>query len=317
MGFRKFRKRRRGRPGRRRRGGKKKYKVSTAKLRDKKINTLFEIRAKQIAKAEVRKQHPSLVFRKYILGQYLQAHNEWDAGTRLDWAGVSYHPCQIPLTDAAAIVQSGVVVDPLFPMPLEDQANQFGRPFGINVVATQFSQDGFRLGYKIKISSITMQLRAHMDVITDIQQLFDDVYVKYSLVSFHDAATPLQAVKLAPEDGMSMKRWGYVSKIDTLEREKIGDTCHLRYWGSGGFNIRCKPLTCTQKFITKRWNLKGLNYEYASNDPSGPHAQSQYGQRVLGPKLFIILRCTTPVAANVQYKPKIHCCVKVNYTNET
>jgi len=270
----------------------------------------------QVAKKEVKKQHPSLVFRKYILGSYAQATNTWTGGQRLDWTGIAYHPCQIPLTDAAAIVQSGVVVDPLFP-PQEDQVNQFGRPFGVNVVATQFSQDGTRLGYKIKISSIEMKLRAQLGLITDALPLFDDIYVKYSLVSFHDAATPLQATKLAPEDGMSMKRWGYVSKIDVNEREQLGDTCHLRYWGSGGFNIRTKTLAMTQKFVTKRWNLKGLVYEYGSNDPLAGHTQSQYGQRVLGPKLFIILRCTTPDAVADMYKPLIHCCCKVNYTNVT
>lgn len=269
----------------------------------------------QVAKKEIKKEHPSLVFRKYIFGSYAQATNTFTGGIRLDWAGVSHHPCQIVLTDNASMVQAGVAVDPAFPLPQEDQANQFGRPAGVNFVASRYGLDGTRLGYRIRIRGISLQIRARLDQCQDLQPLFDKVFVKFALVSYHDAASPLPATQLVPEEGMSMKRWGYVAKIDQIEKAQTSSTCHLKHWGSGGFYLPVKTLDISEKFVSKFWKLN-MNYEYGSDDPLAGHVQSQYGQRVVGPKLFIILRATTPVAAPASYKPLIQCVYKVNYTNE-
>lgn len=307
------------------RRGKRKYRksrkskissVSKAKLMDSKINTIFERRALAITKKEIAKNHPTLVFRKYVWGEYSQALNFFNPGQRLDWDGLSHHPCQIPLTDNASLVQSGVIVDPDFVVAQENQATQFGRGAGVNFVASQYQLSGTRIGYKIKIKSIEMSLRARMDLCTDAQPVLDKVFIKYSLVSYYDAATPLQATQLDAEKGLSMRRWGYSSKIDGIEKNKTANTCHLRHHGSGGFYMDVSTTDVKLKQINKRWNLKNMTYEYTSNDPKmGNLVQSQYGQRVVGPKLFILFRSDVRALEANLYKPLVQVCYKVNYTN--
>lgn len=307
---------------RRQQGRKKKLRLSLRQAKSRKINNSSErilvALSKRVAKAEVAKQHPSLVFRKYIWGNYDQASNLFTGGELVDWDGLGpHHICQIPLTDMASLVNTGVIPDPAFVLPQENQATNFDRPAGVNFVAPRFQLDGTRVGYKIKLRSFELEIRAQLDqFVAATPMLIESTIVKWALVSVNNDATPLQAANVPVDRILSMKKMGYTSKIDIVEKEKTSKFRH-RTLAKGSFKMRISAHHPNLMFKKWRVNLKNRKYEYSSNDPlAGSRAQSQAGQRVISGKIFLVIRGTTPSGAAFDaYKPSLIGAYKVRYTN--
>lgn len=307
---------------RRQQGRKKKLRLSLRQAKSRKIDNSSErilvALSKRVAKAEVAKAHPSLVFRKYIWGNYDQNTNLFVGGVLVDWDGIApHHICQIPLTDMASLVNVPPIVDPAFVLPQENQATQFDRPAGVNFVAPRFQLDGTRLGYKIKLRSFELEIRAQVDqFVAATPMLIESTIVKWALVSVNNDATPLQASQINIERVLPMKKMGYTSKIDKVELEKTSKFRH-RTLAKGSFKMRISAHHPNLLFKKWRVNMKNRSYEYSSMDPlAGGRAQDQTGQRVIGGKIFLCIRCTTPTgAAFAPYQPSLIAAYKVRYTN--
>lgn len=315
---RKYRGRRKRRRFRRKKGKKKTLRLSLRQARSKKINNRSEKIITTVVARLIKEKHPPLIFRRYIFGLFNVNLNEWGPGTPLSWSGNSHHPFQICQTDMSSNVQKGVIVDPDFPLPQENQATQFGRPAGVNFVSPQFRLMGTRIGSKILLHNLRFSLRLVLAPIEEALE-FTTVFVKWAFVYFHDTASRLQATELIAEQGMVMPRWGYSAKVDLAEREKTSNTCHLRVIKTGGTVLKYSQDYRTEKFINVSINLKNKVYEYGALDPKvdqtgGPY-DSQYGQNVIGPKGFLIFRASCPDSCDAAYKPLMHCVYKVNYEN--
>lgn len=321
----KFRRaRRRYRKRRGQQGRKKKLSLSLRQARSRKIDNRSEriivAVSKRIAKAEVRKQHPSLIFRKYIWGNFDADQNLFTGGLAIDWTGDAHHVCQIPIIDMAS-VQVGapgpLVLDPDFVMPQENQTLQFNRPFGVNTVAPRFSLDGVRLGYKIKLRSFELEIRAKVERFTAGIMLRESSIVKWALVAVNNDASALQAATFPTDRLLRMRTMGYTGKIDKVSLEKTSKLRH-RTLGHGSFKMRVSTLHPNILFKKWRVNLKNRLYEYASDDPLGGRGMSQFGQKVINSKIYLVIRGSLPNdAAFNPYRPTCIAAYKVRYTNVT
>lgn len=305
----------------RRKAGKKKYSVSRRKLSDKRINTLFEKRAQEIAKQEIKKNEIRLILRRFWLfgGTYSTDTNLHIGGAKVSWTGLCLPVSKIAKTDVEFVsvvamvdVPESKVQENVHPGDYSDALAAVGSGFG----GTDADLMGHRSSNIIRVSGFSVDIRAFIDRLQEEDQPYLDVaVVKYRLVSIYgrhhsegqapDADWRPDIKKVFP-----WRSWGYSSKIDHVEAE-LTATCGYKYkvLARGSFKMKPSVNRSSQTnhkryFSLTKKSKNGLVITYDDADQSGAYANKQ---------LFLLLRSQVP-EAYVNECPEVQIVTKTFYT---
>lgn len=309
--FRRGRKRRRSR----RKGSKKKYRVSVRRLKSKKIDSLLERRIKQIAVKEDRKNELVLVKRLQIFGTYDILTNEFGPGVLLDWTGQIVDISSIPKSDINFLVNVPPLDDPLtvdgasavFDVDAGDE-NMDGDGAGQGMLSAKLQ--GKRSSEIIQTRSISIGLRARVRGIQvgGNAQNFDGSWVHYAVVAVKSRSLMVPGYTPHPEQVLPMKRFSMERALDT-EQAAISGNKDFTYKTviRGKMFLRQRRDRCDVKFAQKH-----AKYQHRITfDP-----EDQNGQNVIqGRKLYLVLRSDVPDSADDSYKPEILCYSKLRYVD--
>lgn len=294
----------RGRKGRGRGRGNRKNRKSNL-LADKKINTLVERRMQQIAKKEDLKQKQRLIYRQYLFGPYDRTTNVFQGGLTLDFLGIVCPLAQIQLQDNATMQAVVPAINPV-------QNPQTYVPPGANVIAPAVASDGFRRSTWISIHGISLEIRSVSRMLAAITGIprFENATVSYKIITTMYPDSDLTDARPDLEDvGNLSPLFGYTPKLDLIDWEETKDF-KVRTHFSGKFTHNFSTLKTDVKFRKHYINLskKPIKVEYV--------AAEQNGRRVTRWKPFLILQCDIPSGQPQDvYKPLIHACTKLYYTD--
>lgn len=313
----------------------KKYKVSVSKLRDKKINTLFEVRAKAIAKAEIAKSIVKLYDRRYHFGKVDPYANSVTGGIRLFYDGIVRRVAEIDKVDINQPLNNPDS-DPT-DAKMQEEVDADGAVQGM---PTEVSH-GKRLTELIKIDGFSVHIKAAMDRCPDefdhnavgpnavgnaawhawfirrpngelFYQLPETIIVKWSLVRVYDDQSQLAPIIQSIPSVESMlpyRRWGYNSALDLdLANETL--LLKKRVLCKGSFSFRAynnKEIT-----IKKYCHFKNpLTVKYLPED--------QNGQQTVSSRFFFVMRSNVPQQTLTQlldyspFAPRINLMVQTHY----
>lgn len=298
----------------RRRTTKKKYRVSTRKLADKRINTLVEKRMQAISKSETKKLiAPNIIFRRTIWGAYDRITNQFGAGTAVDMDGLIVHMCQLPLQDDA----TSVTVVPSSDNALIPAVPDYQK--GVNSVAPIFPADGmgYRTGAKVQIQNLGCSLRFYLPPAPDGAPARQPTQTcKYAIVAVSDVQAFTLQWKPQIDEVLPFKGLGFSSRIDNQITDASNDGQPRRVLARGSITLR--QATGEQGWYVEKFRklYKALNQSYEFQSQVGGTAADQNGQRVVSKwKLFLCLRNDIPAAAGEEYKMRVSGFMKCGFRN--
>lgn len=311
--------------GRRRRGSRKKRtrsrktaRVSRRRLADKKINSLFEKRAKEIAIAEDRKNETRLVLRKQWFGTYDMPTNTFGAGVLLDFTGLCTPLSDIIKSDIEFLQNVPAVDNPMSvagPSGLGDESGPIGQGVGRGML--NVTKHGTRSSEFIQFRSISLNVRARVRAVADGQTpgSFDGCWVHYAIVSVRDKRNiliqdpnnPPMPWAPEPQEVLPLKRFSYERALD---HDEAANTADLKYKTllRGKMFLRHRKDRCDVKFAERHIKYTGkIKYDEAL----------QNGESVVdGRKLFLVFRSDIPAAQGFdQWKPEIVASTRVRYVD--
>lgn len=195
--------------------------MSKAKLLDKKINTIFEARAQEIAKKEISKNQVHCCFRTFDHGTYVEATNAFTNLDQIGFNGSIHQVGQIP-KDSSGI-----------------DLNLFTHRFGNTV----------------KLDGISLTIRA---MVKESQQLpvIEDSVLSYAIVACYDnwaGGVALNSPTI-PEC-LPFRAFGYTSILD-LNPDPIDNTRKIRTFIKGKVTLRATDLTPKVKYAREYYKFK-------------------------------------------------------------
>lgn len=302
---RKFRKKRR----------KRTYKVSTSKLLDKKINTLYEKRAKAIAEKVVAANIVHLIDRSRFWGNVDLVTNEWQTTRPIYYDASSDDQvrqlCRIDKSDinfVTNVPDSNSGDDDNDPEMDQDGAQQgmltqtmHGRRNTDLILI-----DGITIAIKLFCRRGTPSVYPAMD--------FNDVRFKWAVVKVTDANALLNSTQqVTPEvdELLPYHSWGYSRTLDHEENQKdlfIKKKTLMK--GSVRFNL--SDIRYQEKTVTRFLRFKKpLKMTYAPADQNGIQTENF--------KVYFVARSNIPqtlVQGNhkyAEYAPRITVVSKIHY----
>lgn len=321
----------------RRKRSRKTYKVSVAKLADKRINTLFERRARDIAKAEIKKSLVKLYDRNYYFGTVNKEANSVTGGRRVFYDGFVQRICQIDKQDINQVLNA--------PDHEPDDAKMQEEVDGDGAVQGMLTQvsHGRRLTELIKIDGFTIGIKANMDRCpnefdhtlvgpnavgsTAWHQWFlrrpngefdrtlpETIIVRWSLVRVYDDQAPVgPLIQTIPsvDSMLPLRPWGYTSALDSAQ---LNETLLIkkRTLCKGSFSFTASD-TRNKDYTIKKWcGFKNpLTVKYLPAD--------QNGQQTVSSRFFFVMRSNVPQTTLTQlldyspFAPRINLMIRTHY----
>lgn len=179
---------------------------------------------------------------------------------------------------------------------------------GVNLIGAARALDGFRTGTNIRIHAVSLDLRAQLEMIAATSPTFGFVEVKWKMfATMYDGSDVTDAKPELENLGNLISRFGYSTKLDLLEFEYQKDF-KIKHLAHGSLRFRTSTTDTQTKFQSRYIKLKkSLRVEY--------EAAEQNGRRIMRWKPFIAIQSNIPIASAALYKPTLHACTKVYYTN--
>lgn len=209
------------------------------RLKDKKINTVVEVRMKEIAAKEAAKNVVKLIVRDYQFGAYAEATNKFTPGL-INHTGAR-HEC-------SRILKATTLVD--------------------------LNSNGYRLGNQCKILGFKLKLRASLEENNSLAYLEHSV-LSWRLIRImadwdQGAAAP------DVQECMPWFPFGYDSKIDTdIKPEQLDRKIRVLMKGSISFRSTETRASVTTKSYFKKLS-RPLIINYNSDDLDGQSAPIDY-----------------------------------------
>lgn len=288
---------------------KKKYSISTGKLKDKKINTLVEKRMKEIAIQEDNKRKEKLVYRQFLLGQYDRDTNIFGGGSNITWGGIIMPVAPIQKTDNSTAVTVAPAAN------AEQTPTTYVNP-GANVIAPVTGQNGFRIGDFVYIYgiSLTYVIEQPRFLDADITRVPDYSYADIHLAIVKCIYPGSEAVASEPDamEVLKVPIYGFDKKLDIeFAQDNLGLNIKKKtIWKvKHRMKIAINKTNIIERSVYIDLKDKPLQVSYDKLD--------QNGQEVIGFKPFFALRSTIPSHADyTAYRPKVRAVMKVYYNNE-
>ena len=290
----------------------KRVTVSKGKLMDKKINTLFEIRAQEIARHEAAKTRVVLVKRNTWFGEYKPLTNYFGRGVFLSFKGLVQELSRIRLVDIATMANVPVA-DNLQSTDFDEQKDQ--QADGTNVLAPQHDINGERTGQEVLITGCQIKVRAKYNeggAFLEQPERVEDIIIKYAIYRVKEdwGATPTPTPPTAHQL-MTWRPWNYCAAID--DDEQIA-------------TYRYKKYTCCEGELKMQARSAGQNVRFGSASVKFKkphklefHLANQDGSLPRHYKYFLVLRSsassenTGSVPEASVPKPEIMAFTRLNY----
>lgn len=288
------------------------YKVSTSKLLDKKINTIYERRAREIAQKEIARNIVHLIDRRFHFGNVNREFNQFANGTPVFYDGVVVPLANIDKTDVNFVVNAPDVNgmhDDLTNPEVDNDGAQQG-------IFTQ-SMHGRRSTETVLIDGLKCSLKIFLERSDSfVGQDLSTVILRWAVVARYTSnamADQGGTVVPEPEELLRMQTWGYSSKLDTQEQQEqtnlwIKDRTLLK--GRTSFqisDIRAQEKTSSRYVKFKR----PMKLTFMPEDQNGFQSKTC--------KLWFVCRTNVPHSGPGQpidytpFAPRIHLCSKVYY----
>lgn len=278
--------------------------LSAHQASTKKYDSRIEKVIARVARQEDQRNKQKLIYRQYLFGPYTMATNVFAGGKLIDYAGVVCPLAQIQLVD-------NKTTPTVIPTNNPNQNPQTWQNPGVNVIAAVQSYDGFRRGTWLNIHGINVEIRALIPALSGVgTPRYDSAQLRYKIILAQWSGSDLADARPDVEETKTMiKRFGFSAKLDLSEYEESKDF-KLRTLHQGLMMMRCNTLNSDVKFHSKYLDLsdKPVKVEYNEGDQSG--------RRVVRWKPFIVFQSDIPAGAGYDvYKPLVHCCTKLYYTD--
>lgn len=279
----------------------KKYTVSTRKLRDKSLNTLVEKRMAEIAKQQIAKNRVSRVKRNYCFGEYDAALNSFIDGTSQDFNGKVVYLSNIQLLDNVTAINIPPADDP------DTMENEALDNDGVNQIAPTQDPNGRRSNDTVLITGVNVDVRGKLERILDAGDIeYKNVRVWWAVVKVvENPYNSAPYVEPSADELLPFRGFGYTHKIDADEEaDKVSakKTTLLK----GSMSLRLNESETDVKFWNKYVRFKNpIKIKYALGD--------QTGANPINTRIYFVIRSTTPAGDHANYKPITHVCTKLYY----
>lgn len=304
------------------------------KLLDKKINTVFEKRAQQIAQDEIQKSETRLVSRKFWNSTYNPQTNLHGGAVPCDWNGVIFPLTVIPNSDIEYMIPADARLD-IPESKMEEDASVLGagqnipqggieNEVGSGLGAHDVPMHGYRRGDFIKVKGISINLRAWVDKLREnsINRQYDNCLLHYKVVHVKDHAQETTALWAPPvKSVLPIRSWGFCAKIDTGETTFPANT-KVRVLGKGTIALRASTDHCVQKNLKRYLDFKKkpvfICYQKTTWDQSQPpvptYRLDSTGQYNIKGAIYLVCRSNIPATLQGE-RPYLSAVTKVYYTD--
>jgi len=299
--------RRKSKAGRRR---KKRYSTSSRKLADKRINTLFEKRAEEIAKKEIAKDRINLVLRRRIHA-YDPATNYFtlpaDKLTFAGWGPLVLEE-NLRLRVSSTLPGGGQPIFANNPETIDDESiYPMVYPFdtALPVTPTQ----GTRATDEIMIDSIHVKVRVQQN--ESVQNAYcRGIVSEYALFRVTKDYLVSTALPTTPTlfAGGKFRPWDYNSKMADDALLNVQEPWKIRKLASVTVTTKPDDRFPDTKFVSFTWKPKNaVHHKFIQGRPNGDSLKHRY---------LLAARCTTPnvvLATIADCQPTFHMCAFINY----
>lgn len=312
----------------RRRRKKKKLSVSRRKLADKKINTLFEVRAKQIAAKEVRKALIPLVYRQFFAwgtgdenGPVSFDYSQ--KGTTIPLEGAKYEMQTIPLRTTSA----GGATAPTNGFRSTDIVKIYGVTVGIRCEFQNFEQSVNPGLEHNALHWAVVGCRTKLNAYLRASDIPSPVLQNEPVLPLNQKIIVLQDHRIRTQELLPLTPWGYSERIDNVVVPVGASATELAknpYSAMGHYSwkktfhrgvVRSRLIKEENTPNVKRFSKfirfkKPLTMHYVTGDGTG--------STLNGPmKLFLCMRSEIPLnpmsGIDNEYLPKVCGFYKLHY----
>jgi len=293
-----------------RRAGKKRYSASRRALADKRINTLFEKRAEEIAKKEIAKDRINLVLRRQI-NAYNPVTNLFTVpALKLTYDG--WGPLVIEnnlrMRVSESLAGGGAPVFANDPYTVDDEVI-YPMVYPFNTALPVMPINGTRATDEIKIDSIFVKIRAHIKESTAnaYTNKISATFALFRVTKDYTVSTTLPTVRELFAAGR-YRPWNYSSKIDTPTQELLGEPWKIRKLAEKTTFFVSDDRYPKTTFLSMAWKPKSsVSHKFIEGRSNGDSLQHRY---------LFAARCSTPNVVDavvVDCQPQFHACVFLNY----
>lgn len=310
---------------RRRKGGARRGK---SRLLDKKINTLFERRAQEIAQKEIAKNTLQLIHRKYWFPYHYPAGasfvfnrttNEFGPGLAIDFDGIIQEMSDIRMADSMSIFNQPVANNAL---TQEDEALRAAQD-GVNVVGRYLTPHGARATSNVVFTGVSLSVKVRLSKVnanvSDYTQdpMIDTTELRYAVISWRSDCEGSESITTgtlpAVENALPWRPWGYSKDLD-VEPERQLDHGHERIRTLLRGSVFLKPKVDRDEVKERSHYIKfkrPIELSYVDSPAN------QQGQNPLREKIAIVFRSNIPdpagLGAYTEYMPYVIACSKLYY----
>jgi len=287
------------------------YRVKKSKLLDRKINTLFEKRAQEIAEDVHKKGMITKILRKQWFSPYDILQNVFGAPgaqAAISWSGISTQLSDVHKTDQNFIANVAQNDNPLSVVGPSGSGNENNDGDGLGQGMTTVSDLTRRAKNMIQCTSISIGIRCAVDGVlpADATVRFDGCWLHYWIGTVKDDRfrTDPEFVP-QPEELLALSRFGYEAKLDS-QQSLLTNLVKKRTILKGKFYMRFRRDRCDVKFKEKHKKLK-FKLHYTPESQNGALMEDSK-------KIILVLRSDIPDTAEEIYKPKVWVYTKLRYT---
>lgn len=278
--------------------------MSQHQAKTKALDSQMERVIARVARQEDMKLKQRLIFRQYLFGSYSRVTNVFAPGRKIDFAGAVVPLAQIQMQDNATVPTQ-------IPVPNPNQHPSTWIHPGVNVISALRSYDGFRRGMWISIQGLSIEIRSKVAALAAVASpLFDTCSLKYRVILAMWEGSDITDARPDMDDlGSYIKRFGFSTKLNITAFEEIKDF-KVKTLFKGKLVMRCNTVNSDVKFRSHYvdFSKKPVKIQFYDGD--------QNGRRVTRWKPFIVFQSDIPAgSAYDDYKPEIHCCTKLYYTD--
>lgn len=292
---------------------KKKYTPKLHKIIDKKINTVYERRAQEIAKREIAKAHPSLISRNICFQRYDPETNRFgnlaDAALKwIGWAGRVVELSNVPQVDIEFNANNPQADDPNTAADESQDAGGVGhgaptQPNNSNRISDEIMITGFGIELDIKT-------QREDTYAPNAEQNESPIEIRYGVYLFKDTDVNMDNAGSALPSTNTLIKWrpfGYNSQLDSND-VLDSDTYKIRKIVEYKTKISTKSHIYSCKRTKKSIRLKTpIRIKYKPND--------QNGQRPINWKVLFAIMSNVPEIRE-DHQPIVCACTKMYYTNK-
>lgn len=294
---------------RKKRKGKKMYKVSTSKLRDKRINSLIEHRIQDISRREAQASRVKLVHRLFYGGNYDEFQDTWSSSVKVDRAGWTAILHRIKKADVEMVQNQPAADDPQTFNGWSQQGNEALDGDGLAQGMITQIMHGRRSTESVLLTGVSLETRCTLPKDSSLNGARRNAHVQWAVVAIFsdDIVVQPNAVEFepAPEEIIQLRTMGFTPQID-LDEVEVRKKYKKRVLLKGSSYISRTSEHSAEKNTKKYVKLKTpMRLDYDPTDQNGTQP-TKVG-------LYLVVRSNIAFQSAEEDKPNFNCVAKLYY----